>query len=255
LRQGQYPLKARCRSRRCPSCGILWAGDARRKLLANVEHYGGDVALVTATAPGSDRLPDRRAMVEWNLDAPGRWRRLHTAARSAAVRRGFRVTIVARTWEYQKRGALHVHVVVGTATAAEMAGAHEYAHQLARLRATHDFGFIDRGRRTGTRRALEIVPAARAARYLAKYLSPLDRDGKPTLSETVLRRDVPPHVLHVQRELTQATGITMRSLRRLRRCHAMGVNPETGELLDDPASRIVLPRDFLERLVKAHTDL
>lgn len=220
----------RCRSRRCPSCGLLWAGDARRKLLANVSHYGGDVALITVTAPGSDRLPDRQAMVRWNLDAPARWRRLHTAARQAAIRKGHRVRIVSRTWEYQRRGALHVHVVVGVHSAAELAGAHEYVAQLHRLRAGHDFGWVDRGRAHGGKRSLEVIPAERAARYVAKYLSPLDRaTGKPTLSETILRRDVPAHVLYVDRRLTCETGITMRSLRWRRRCHMAGVDHETGE--------------------------
>lgn len=220
----------RCRSRRCPSCGVLWAGDARRKLLANVAAYGGDVVAIAATAPGVDVLPDRRAMTAWNLSAPERWRRLHQAARQAALRDGHVVSVVARTWEYQKRGALHVHVILGVRTAAELAGAHAYVAHLARLRERHTFGWIDRGRRrNGGARTLEVIPAERAARYLAKYLSPLDRDGKPTLSETVTRRDVPPHVVHVSRRLTQLTGVTMLSLRWRRRCWCARVDPDTGE--------------------------
>jgi hypothetical protein len=206
------------------------------KLLSNVTVYGGDVALVTITAPGADRLPDRRAMVDWNLAAPPRWRRLHSAARSAAIREGLPVTIVARTWEYQKRGALHVHVIVGVATALELAGAHAYANHLARLRGLHDFGFVDRGRRTGSRRALEVVPAERAARYMAKYLAPI-RGGKLTLSETAQRRDVPPHVLHISRVLTAKTGVTMRSIRWRRRCFMARVDPATGETWASMATR------------------
>lgn len=233
----------RCKKRTCPSCGLLWAGDARVKLLANVSHYGGDVVLVTVTAPGSDRLPDRRAMVEWNLSAPERWRRLHSAARQAAIRLGHRVTVVSRTWEYQRRGALHVHVVVGVGTARELAGAHAYADQLARLRHLHGFGFVDRGRRVGGRRALEVIPAERASRYVAKYLSPLGHDGKPTLSETVTRRDVPPHVVHVSRRLTCETGVTMRTLRWRRACHVARVDPATGETWESIGARAVATRD------------
>lgn len=221
----------RCRSRRCPSCGLLWAGDARRKLLANVTAYGGDVIVVAQTGPGRDRLPDRRAQVAWNLSAPGRWRTLHRRAREACRRRGHTVTVVSRTWEYQKRGVLHVHVVLGAATLAERHGAHAYVAELASRRAEHDFGFVDRGKKrspTG-RRLLEVIPAERAARYVAKYLSPLDGAGKPTLSETVTRRDVPPHVLYVSRDLTAVTGVTMRSLRWRRRCFMARVDPDTGE--------------------------
>jgi hypothetical protein len=219
----------RCRSRRCPSCGLLWAGDARRKLLANVSEYGGDVVIVTVTAPGRDRLPTPQAMVRWNLAAPTAWRKLHSRTRQACTRRGQRVTVVSRTWEYQRRGALHVHVVLGVATARELAGAHAYAAELSRRRVGLDFGFVDRGRRTGGRRCLEVIPSERAARYVAKYLSPLDGEGKPTLSETVTRRDVPPHVLYVSRDLTLRTGVTMRSLRWARRCWVLKVDPATGE--------------------------
>jgi hypothetical protein len=202
--------------------------------------YAGDVVLVTITAPGSARRPDAAAMMRWNHSAPARWRQLHRRAREAARRAGYGVTVVSRTWEYQKRGALHVHVVLGVQTARELAGAHAYADHLTRLRAHHDFGFVDRGRRVGGRRCLEVVPSTRAARYVAKYLSPLDRLGKPTLSETVTRQDVPPHVLYVSRELTRRTGVTMRELRRRRRCHVLGVDPVTGELL---RSRLTRTRD------------
>lgn len=169
-------------------------------------------------------------MVEWNLGAPARWRRLHQAARQAAIRDGHKVTVISRTWEYQRRGALHVHVVLGVASARELAGAHAYAQQLADRRGRHDFGFVDRGRRTGGRRALEVVPAERAARYVAKYLSPLDREGKPTLSATVTQRDVPPQVVYVSRDLTSKTGVTMRYLRWCRLAAFLGVDPRTGEI-------------------------
>jgi hypothetical protein len=242
----------RCKKRTCPSCGLLWAGDTRRKLLANISHYAGDVVLATATAPGRDRLPTPRAMIEWNLSAPGRWRRMHQAARQAAIRNGHTVTLLARTWEYQHRGALHVHVVLGVNTAAELGGAHAYVDELARLRHQHDFGFVDRGRRTGGRRALEVIPAERAARYVAKYLSPLGADGKPTLSQTVTRRDVPGHVAHVSRRLTCETGITMRTLRWRRACHMRGCSPDTGETYNSMIERAMRVGDVpeFERLVQ-----
>jgi len=244
-------MRMRCKSRRCPSCGLLWAGDARVKLLANIEAYGGDVALITVTAPGNDRLPDRQATVSWNLSAPGRWRFLHTAARQAAIRKGHRVNVVSRTWEYQKRGALHTHVVLGVQTARELAGAHAYLLQLDKLRNRHDFGFVSDTSKSGKwrKKGLEVIPSERAARYVAKYLSPLGDDGKPTLSETVTRPDVPGHVIYVSRHLTTKTGVTMRSLRWRRFCHMAKVHPETGELLADMALRAPADPGTMKRLV------
>ena len=202
---------------------MLWAGDQRVKLLVNVAAYGGDVALVTVTAPGRDQLPydgemvERTARYRWNRSAPRRWRELHRAAAQIARRKHGRFALVASTWEYQRRGVLHRHVVVGCGTPRERAAADTYAQALYELRQAHGFGFVDRGRKHGGRRSLELVPAERAGRYVAKYLSPLGEHGKPTISLTVREPDVPPHVAHVSRRLTMGTGVTMRSLRARRR--------------------------------------
>jgi hypothetical protein len=213
-----------------------------------VSHYGGDVALITITAPGRDQLVDAAAMMRWNRGAPGRWRSLHRAARQATLRAcGTAPKLLAWTWEYQRRGALHKHVVVGVATARERHAAHVYVQHLAELRRLHAFGFVDRGRRVGGRRALEVIPAVRAARYVAKYLSPLDALGKPTLSETVVREDVPPLVVYVSRALTDDTGVTMRYLRWVRHAWFLGIDPDTGEVVD----RIPMDREQLLQLLAA----
>lgn len=191
------------------------------------------MALVTVTAPGRDRLPDGAAMEAWNRTAAERWRCLHRAASQRARRKHGRFALVAWTWEYQRRGALHKHVVVGVGSARELAAAHTYVQALHELRGAYDFGFVDRGRKVGGRRMLEVVPPARAGRYVAKYLSPL-QDGKPTLSETVMRPDVPPLVAYVSRSMTSRTGVTMRFLRWRRFAWAMGLpnfHPLTGELV------------------------
>lgn len=239
------PGGKRCRSRRCSSCGLLWAGDQRRRLLANVTAYGASVALVTVTAPGADVLPwdatgeriEAEARYRWNRTAPARWRDLHRAAAQRARRRHGRFALVALTWEYQRRGALHRHVVIGVGTARERAAAQTYVDALHELRQAHGFGWVDRGRAHGGKRSLEVVPAERAARYVAKYLSPLDAAGKPTISSTAREPDVPGHVAHVSREMTGRTGITMRYLRHVRRCWVLQVDPATGETLQSIAAR------------------
>lgn len=193
--------------------------------------------MVTITGPGKDVLPMdgdqvvRAAAVRWNGSAAARWRRLHRAAAQKARRRNGRLTLVAWSWEYQRRGVLHKHLIVGVETAAELAGAHAYVKALDGLRLEYGFGFVDRGRRHGGSRSLEVIPAERAARYVAKYLSPLDGEGKPTISDTVRRSDVPPLVVYTARAMTCKTGITMRYLRRVRLSYVLGFDPETGETL------------------------
>ncbi len=249
---------SRCRSRKCPSCGVLWAGDTRVKLLANIEAYAGDVALVTVTAPGADELPwdsealargervvERWAARRWNKQARHEWRAMHRKASQRAARAyrrmasdldleiaeqagPFRVPpwrIVARSWEFQRRGVLHVHVVVPMATSLERMASQVYAEALDEFREAHGFGFVDRGKRSRSgavwRRSLEVVPQVRAARYLAKYIASVEGGGKLGLSETVRHADVPPHVTYVSRGLTTATGVTMRTLRLRRYAHVL----------------------------------
>lgn len=241
----------RCRNRRCSSCGILWAGDTRRKLLTNIEAQDGDVALVTVTAPGTWALPwDEehcahrgphhhsgktgcrvlpQAARQWNQGiARPEWTRMHRKAAQRAHRRAKAVgktwRIVAREWEFQARGVLHMHVVVPMATPTDRICSQVYAEALAEMSERHGFGFVDRGSKqlqaTGSphARLLERIPQQLAARYLAKYIAAVDpAGGKITLSETVRHPDVPGHVTYVSRHLTRRTGCTMRTLRE-RRC-------------------------------------
>lgn len=220
----------------------------------NLVAYGGDVALVSVTGPslpwdrsrcshpqdgracsgkhGCRALP--RYAMTWNRSAPRRWRELHRAAAQIARRRHGRLSVLARCWEYQRRGVLHMHVVLGMGSACEMAAAHTYVQALDELRELHGFGYVDRGRRRGGSRHLEVIEGVRAGRYLAKYLAPI-AGAKLTLSETVLRRDVPPLVVWISPKLTTRTGCTMRFLRWVRLAHVLGVNPVTGELRESEA--------------------
>jgi hypothetical protein len=221
------------------------------------------VSLITITGPGRDLLPpgtDGRvtlsARTNWNNSAPRRWRELHRAAAQTARRKHGRFSLVAWTWEYQRRGILHKHLVVGVETARERAAAHTYVAELDRLRQRHGFGFVDRGRKhrsSGTRR-LEVLSSLVASRYVAKYLSPLDDAGKPSLSDTVTQPDVPALVHYVSRNLTGKTGITMRYLRHVRLCWVLKIDPVTGETRRSIEERMELtgkPDDlvaYLDRL-------
>lgn len=101
----------RCKSRRCASCGQLWAGDQRRRLVANLDAYPGPVCMATVTAPGKDVLPhDGEGRVRWasaylfNKQCPHHWRQLHQrAAQETRRTTGRRPTVLAWVWQYQQR--------------------------------------------------------------------------------------------------------------------------------------------------------
>jgi hypothetical protein len=154
--------------------------------------------------------------------------------------------IVARSWEYQRRGVLHLHVILPAGTPFERHQAQLYVRHLAQLAGGHDFGHVDRGRRRGGSRQLEVIPPGAAASYLAKYLAPTMEAGKLSLSETALREDVPPLLVYVGRHLTRETQVTMRTLRlrrvayHLAREHGARMSSVLEALLEAPPTRWLL---------------
>lgn len=223
-----YTAGKTCRSRRCPEYGKVWAGDQRQKLFRNLETLDGDIVLGAVTAPGAETLPwderecaslgghrhsghvgcrvERGAAMSWNETAPDRWRRLHRRAYQDTVRSCGRgsVWLVARVWEMQSRGVLHVHPVLACGTAAQRAGARAYVARLAVLAPNYGFGFVER--------KVRPQPAVNAAAYLAAYFV-TGRRGKRTLWESARSAEMPRSIVHVSVRLTQETGCTMRLLR------------------------------------------
>jgi len=69
---------------------------------------------------------------DWNRTAAARWREPHRRARQA-TRREFGPSVLsplARVWELQKRGALHVHVVLGFNSPLAVAAARFHASRV-----------------------------------------------------------------------------------------------------------------------------
>lgn len=227
-------------ARTCPSYSEIWAGDVRVKIFAALRAYaesvpGGvktrQVRMLTVTAPGeeaglpwdasvcSHRGPHRHSGPQgcrvapavagaWNRQAPVWWRSLHHEASQATLRRtGGRPSLLVRPWELQQRGMLHVHPVLGCSTVAERRTARVYAEELKARSLRHGFGFVDD-------RARALDPVAAAA-YLSSYFV-AGKKGKMTLREAVSSRAMPRSIVYVRPELSQRSGITMRSL-RLRR--------------------------------------
>ncbi len=229
----------RCRRRTCPSYSHLWAGDQRRKLFVNLDGYAdlapvdrrAAVMMTTVTAPGADVLPwsndcavmgdhghsgpigcrvDPLKAGAWNASAPARWRRLHRQAYTMGVRAGRKPTMLARVWEMQWRGVLHVHPVLGYTTASEQLAARLYLRHLDELASSYGFGFVERKRRVKTARD--------AARYLSSYFVTGSKK-KATLQQSVMHKGMPRSIVHVSTDLTMRTGCTMRRLRLARFIH------------------------------------
>jgi hypothetical protein len=85
---------------------------------------------------------DSAFSARWNREAPAAWRRLHRRAYQETVRRcgPGSVLLLARVWELQARGLLHVHPELGYETAAQMAGARAYLARLAELAPQYGLG-------------------------------------------------------------------------------------------------------------------
>jgi hypothetical protein len=146
------------------------------------------------------------ALDAWNRSAHTRWSALHRAAATRVRRQVGTFKMAFRAWEPQRRGALHQNVVIPAGTALEMRSAALYRSALAELAPRYGFGFVDRKR--------AVSESLHAARYLAKYLS--EGNEKLGMGDLAARGDAPVVIARVNRELTQATGATIRACRRRR---------------------------------------
>lgn len=237
----------------------MWARDWRRVLLENLGAYGGPCVMVTVTAPGENVLPWDRAQCmhqdgvkcsgrlgcriedtarrRWNATFPRRWRQLHNAAWVAATREvGRPGTILCRGEEAQRRGALHAHIAVGTATPVEFDWANAYARHLTRLAPHYQFGFVDR--------KLQARNAREAAAYLSRYF--VSGAGKAPISEAVRNPEMPARPIYCSPKLTRRTRVTMRNLRRVRHLHAWKAG------LADPPSWFDTPIQYVVAYLHDH---
>lgn len=224
-------------ARTCSGYSEIWAGDVRVKLFSGLKAYGswhggkGTVRMVTITAPGSDagltwdedhcaHLGEHRhsgllgcrvrpaAAGHFNRYAPSWWTELHRQARQAAKRTvSIAPELLARVWEHQKRGVLHLHLVVGYSTPAERAAVDAYVQELSARAPRHGFGFVDR--------KVEVKEPSAAAAYLSSYFV-AGKKGKLSLRETVQSKQMPRSIVYVAPWLSRRSGITMRTLRMRR---------------------------------------
>jgi hypothetical protein len=194
----------------------LRVGDYRRVLLAALEPIAHPVALLTVTPPGHDALPpDAQAFRLWNRSAAQRWARLDRRAKGRLRREGLRVRPLARIAQRQRRGLDHLHVVL-RATELDRHATQRYVEHLRDLAPSYGFGFIDnpyhhRRGKDGKARNMVYESPAIAGRYLCGYLTDSDQ-----LTAMLTAGDHSFRPLWVHHELTQASGVNCRRLRRVR---------------------------------------
>jgi len=222
-----------CKRRTCPSYAPLWAYDWRIVLLENLIAYGGKAVMYTLTPPGADVLPfdrarcthpaqipcsgtrgcviEERARMIWNATFQKRLSRLYETVQAAVSRDvGVRANVLASGKETQRRGAIHVHYILGVETAVELRAAKAFRRHLERLSRKPRYAF---GHVNG--KFVKPKPAREAAAYLSSYFLG-GRGHKAKLTEAVLNRELPSLPLYVSRRLTAVTKTTMRNKRRQR---------------------------------------
>jgi len=227
-----------CKKRSCRVCGGRWARDAYTVIRFNLEAWGRPVTVIAITPPGQDRLPwdrDRcrrlrlhghgdvgkceggkgcrvqeRALREWSETLTWRAAKLRKAAYQAVSgMKGGPPRWLERTYEPQRRGAAHLHIVIPYGTFAEKRVAQAYVKELKRLAPNYDFGNVD-GK-------LKEWSGRDAAKYLSSYLTGRNsKKGKSTMRANIGDPNLPSSLFWVSPKLSRETLVTMRSLRRAR---------------------------------------
>lgn len=233
----QHPNPYDCASRYCPVCGDRWQKDQRVMAVAAAEHVPDTVALVTVTAPGSAYFADAawrwvggpwRLKRWWNEEARSAWRDLHLWAsrplRGWAKKQAPGWRVLFRSWEYQKRGLLHLHLVLPYSTPEEKRVTDLYVWNLWSGARAHEFGYVmagDTGTPPSWARPPRVKPAngTDAARYVCKYVASTGA-GKEGMRDVAQRTAQRGSVLYVAPALTRRSGVTMTGLRNRRRIWA-----------------------------------
>jgi hypothetical protein len=201
--------------------GDLWLGDVKRVVRTNLPAMSDTVALITVTGPGADVLPwsdTERGMVDqasrdaWNATAQQRWSEMHRkAAQNATRQTGEKSKLIARVWQMQARGVLHVHLAASFWTIPEQRWVKAYVAELRRIRTKHGFGYVDFRDRSGKAGQPSVMAAEKAAGYLTHYLTTSEQFSDVLRSAVRPRRPV-----YVSNRALAITKCTMRNLRRVR---------------------------------------
>lgn len=168
----------------------------------------------------------------FNAAALQRWSELWETARTKVWRAygGGQLHLLAYTMEPQRRGVLHMHLVLGFRTARERGALGLAVSTLKRNAAAHGWGFVDDGRNMG-----RVLGAGPAAAYVSKYLTKPEKSA--AVRTMVLGGQFPRRGIYVANRLSGRTRTTMRNLRAKRQVWA-----ETREQVSCAAAELLLPQ-------------
>lgn len=195
-------------------------GDVLSMIRGGLLSFRGPGALVKTfviTAPGvADGLETRTAILNWNVTAPARWTALNSRVMGHVSRRhGAGVCVLlARWWEFQKRGALHAHVDLPYESLAEKQAADLYLKKLRQWARVYGFGYVRETFRPMSREQA-------AGNYAGGYIR--GGHGKLPLREAVKLATFPRQPVHVSNRLKARALCSMRELRLARFLHVLGV--------------------------------
>lgn len=168
--------------------------------------------MLTLTAPGDDRLP--RDSFEpfqvgwyWNREMMRRWRDLRAAAVKYADRKvpSQRSGVLVYVPERQRRGALHLHVVLGAETQLQRRWCEAFGRYCVKHKTRYGFGPVS---------DLDRQWSA-ASEGLNEYVGKLGRYvTKGRMSEAWETGELPARAFYVSRRLLECSGVTIRLLRR-----------------------------------------
>lgn len=169
--------------------------------------------MLTLTAPGKDRLPygsfePFQVGWYWNREMLRHWRDLRAAAVKYANRKvpGQRSGVLVYVPERQKRGALHLHVVLGAQTQLERRWCEAFGRYCRRKSVLDRYGFGPVG---------DLDRQWTKPGGLSGYVSKLSRYiTKGKMSEAWENGDLPGRAFYVSRRLLSETGVTIRLVRR-----------------------------------------
>jgi hypothetical protein len=172
------------------------------------------VRLFTVTAPGADVLPWKNGRINeldawrWNADMWRMWPLMRRQAAQYAGRhvKGQRSGLLVVVPELQKRGVLHLHVVMGATTPLERRWCEAFVRYCRQHGRRYGFGRVDFGAKYGWQEASDAVGqyAAKLGGYVAKV------GGLRAMWEG---GELPSRCFYVARRLTSVTGLTMRASR------------------------------------------
>jgi hypothetical protein len=195
----------------------------------NLAAFPGRCVMLTLTAPGKElgSFDEFQAGWYWNKQLLRRWLRLRDAAQHHANRkvRRQRSGLLAYVPEVQRRGALHMHVVLGGETVLERRWCEAFGSYCRRNAPRYGFGRQTRLDRNWT-------SGGGLARYSSKLAGYVSKGGVEALWQD---GTLAPRSFYVSRRLTAQTGVTIGLLRRCGYlATAWGIRLRTRHIIDLP---------------------